>query len=93
MCGSWRVGGTSLLSTHQREPTVSLREGEEGHSTFVCITYLKSICSLRDGGICWESLGRGSSQPGDMGEEPLQACCGGKDTTTVQMVCLELFSF
>ena len=30
-----------------------------------------SICSLRDSGICWESLGRGSSQPGDVGEEPI----------------------
>ena len=52
-----------------------------------------SICSLRDGGICWESLGRGPSQPGDVGEEPLQARCGGRDTTAVQMVCLESVQF
>ena len=52
-----------------------------------------SVCSLRDGGICWESFGCGSSQPGDVGEEPLQACCGGRDTTAVQMACLELVQF
>ena len=58
-----------------------------------CHITSSSICSLRDGGICWEPLGRGSSQPGDVGEEPLQACCGGRDTTAVQMVCLESVQF
>ena len=79
MCGTWRVGGISLLSTHQREPTVSLREG--GKATLVLCVYQFSICSLRDGGVCREPLGRGSSQPRDVGEEPLQAHCGGRDTT------------
>ena len=36
MCGTWRVGETSLLSTHQREPTVSLREGE-GMEGYLCM--------------------------------------------------------